>query len=173
MKLLLKRVFIVMLLMGFVCIMSNARAESDLITVSINATNNCCATRQSHVCEQKARKMVLQPGSYIIAPFGGAMSVWESDRIALRQGRKPWSYYVLIGFEKDGQFNEYVLGIDQKYENAEAAFEANKDANVSIKLDSPTTIYFWVEDEYEHRDTCSDNRGNMIVSINKIDKTLR
>lgn len=147
----------------------SVRAETDVRTVSVDAKKNCCAKGQAKAWKERAVKVHLLQGNYVFAPASGAMSKWESDRIALMQGRKPWSFCVLIGFDKNGQFDEYVLGVDQKHATVDAAFDANRHAQVSIALIVPTTVYLWLEDEYENRDACGDNRGTMTISIQKME----
>lgn len=133
-------------------------------TVAVDAKYNCCDRDSYKYC---AVKIDLSPGRYIFKPAGGALSRWGDDNTAYTQNQRPWEWQVYIN---DGtRERPWSLGEWITCETQAEAFERQKNKRVNITLNQSSTIYLWVQDVYNGKDYCSDNRGKLIVEIIKID----
>ena len=156
------RISLAIFLSLFLC--STVFAEKNLIrTVEINCKDNC-AIYNSRKWAEKVISITLPPGKYKFVPASGACSPWPNDRSAHDTGNQPWMWYAIIS----SHGNQYELGSQAKYETPQKALEEQKYEEVTIRLESETSIQIGVTDVWKGKDYCSDNRGTEKMDIYKI-----
>lgn len=143
-----------------------AFAEKQLIqAVEINCKDNC-AIYGSRKWQEKAIEIKLSPGKYKFVPVSGACSQWPSDRSAFDTGNQPWMWYAIIS----SNGNQYELGSQAKYKTPKMALKEQADEEVTIRLETETSIQIGSTDAWKGRDYCSDNRGTEKLEIYRIVK---
>ena len=129
--------------------------------VEIDGRKNCCIESNHNKC---SKDIMLKAGNYILLPEKGAISRWRDDKTANKQEERPWEFYVNI--EIGG--NMYSLGSLVRYGKAEEAFNMQKNKKVELQIKDNTKVSFWIEDEWEGKDYCEDNRGFEVIKVEKI-----
>lgn len=156
------KVKVLLILLLFFHLSSVAVAETQ--TVSVDAGFNCCTRDYYKSC---AVKVHLSPGRYVFRPVDGALSRWGDDYTAHAQGTQPWEWHVWIN---DGsQQKPWSLGSLVRYKTKSEALQRQQNQRVNITLRQQSTIFIWTEDEYQGKEYCTDNRGELVLEIKKVD----
>lgn len=133
-------------------------------TMIVDGKKNCTATWGDEKWEARSAKLDLPEGEYIFVPVDGAISPWDNDKTAYNNGTFPWAWFVQIAIDN----KVFELGTQIKYKSQAIAFSEQKNDKVKKVIDKPTTVYFWIEDNWRGKDYCADNRGAIAVGIIKV-----
>ncbi|KAF0216917.1 MAG: hypothetical protein FD174_3472 [Geobacteraceae bacterium] len=151
-------VLVVVASISIFCTISKA---GEILLIEIDGRKNCCLESNHNKC---SKDITLSAGKYIITPHKGAISRWGNDKTANKQGEHPWEFFVNV--EAGNEI--YGLGSLVRYGKADEAFEKQKTQKIDLDLNVNSVVRFWVEDEWEGRDYCRDNRGIEEVKIEKV-----
>ena len=153
------RIFLAAMFIAFLSII--AHAEEPFL-IEVDGKRNCCMHNDFKKCSVELQ---LKPGKYVATPVKGAISRWRDNGTAKRQGERPWEWYVNI--EVAGDF--HGLGSQVRYDKEEDALVSQREEKVIFEIKKMTFVRLWVEDEWEGRNYCSDNRGKLLMRIDKVE----
>ena len=129
--------------------------------VEVDGKKNCCGGYDHSYCSIEIN---LSQGKYIFSPVAGAISRWRDNRTAYGQGEQPWEWFLNIDVNGD----YYGLGSQIRYPTKEQAFQEQQHERLVIEIKEATSVKIWVEDFWQGKNYCKDNRGKMIVKIEKL-----